>query len=156
MEGKFVMETLFYYVRDLLDKFILKMFFSYFISTILLVAGDFPDAYRLLVLLIFVDLFVGLIKAFKCKNVSLKKSTKGFIKIFLYSITISVGVMMDRGLFGQIPPFGFSYIITAYLIVNTAISVIKNLRCLGVPFPQGILSYLDDKLDDLDSCPPRQ
>ncbi len=155
MEGKFIMEAIFYYLKDLFDKFVIKMFFSYFVSTLLLVIGDFPDAYQLLVALIFLDLFTGLMKAMKCKNVSLRKSSQGIVKIFLYSITIAVGVLMDRGLFGKIPPFGFSYIITAYLMVNTAISVVKNLRCLGVPIPRGILTYLEDKLEELDKCPPR-
>ena len=156
MEGKFVMEAIFYYVKDLFDKFVIKMLFSYFVSIAILIAGDFPEAYHLLVALLFLDLGVGLLKAVKCKNVSVRKASQGFIKVFLYSLTIAVGVIMDRGLFGQIPPFGFSYIITAYLIVNTALSVVKNLRCLGVPFPRGILTYLEDKLEELDKCPPRQ
>ena len=156
MEGKWVMEALLHYLKDLGDNFLVKFIFSYFTSITFMILGDFPDAYRVLVALLLLDLVTGLMKAIKNKNISTKKASYGIVKIFLYTVTISVGIMIDRGLFGHPVNFGFTYLINSYLLINTAISVIKNLQCLGVPIPKKILCLLEMKLKDLDKVPKEQ
>jgi len=149
MEFSLLIYNVIHNLRSLSENFIMKFVMSVIVSTVMIVVGDMPDAYQLLVALLLLDLLVGLAKAIKKRNVSLHRACHGLVKIILYSVAIITGIIIDRSLFHCQVQFGFAYALNSYLVVHTGISIIKNLQVLGVPIPKNVLVILEKSEEKL-------
>lgn len=92
-----------------------------------------------LVLLMFVDIVTGVIKAIKLKNLRSKKSWFGYLKKLGVFGAIILGNVMDNilGLNGAI-----AYGTVLFYIANEGLSILENLSQIGVKVPKVISEKL--------------
>lgn len=101
-----------------------------------------------LVFLMFVDIIVGLIKAFLCKsNKSVSGGLnsawmfKGGLKKVLIFFLIALATVLDTIIAPENTYIRCS--VTGYYIANEGLSIIENIGECGVPLPQIFYSILD-------------
>jgi len=151
--GQFNRCVIWYYMKDLLDNFVIKLIAAFFVNSFILIHDNFPPkTFTIVTALGLIDLVVGLIKAIKNRELSLKKSSRGVIKVGLYVVLISVSVLVEHHFFGCTKEYGLTYFVSSYIIVNIAISIMENLRDLGVPVPQSCLRLFKKARNNIDSC----
>lgn len=92
-----------------------------------------------LVLLMFVDIVTGVIKAIKMKSLRSKKSWFGYLKKLGVFGAIILGNVMDNilGLNGAI-----AYGTVLFYIANEGLSILENLSQIGVKVPKVITEKL--------------
>lgn len=99
---------------------------------------------HLLILLMTLDIFTGLTKAWKEQNLWSRKSMFGFARKILVFVVIILANVVDQilGLGGAV-----TYGAVIFYIVNEGLSIIENLAKIGVLVPDG----LAEKLKSIDN-----
>ena len=99
------------------------------------------------------DYLTGMASAWKSKELSSKKGVNGIIKKIGYLALVCVGMGVDWLISSGLRQIGvewehtifFGVLVTVWLIINELISILENLKKLGVPLP-GFLTVLVRRL----------
>lgn len=104
--------------------------------------GTIHTSYIILLVLIALDTITGMSVALKYKRFS----STGFCKVIKKSITYTAAIitvkLLEVGIFTLVDTSFLSQLITAFLQVTEAISVLENLTLLGAPLPKNFVSFL--------------
>lgn len=100
-----------------------------------------------------VDYITGMIHAWITAAISSRTGIKGIIKKLCYLFAVAVGIVVDwiikaAGVEAGISIQNFHYIallVTIWLILNEAISILENVSAIGVPVP-AFLKKIVEKL----------
>lgn len=97
-------------------------------------------------LVVFLDVFTGIAKAFVTKKLNSTINRRGLIEHIIVCV-------MCITVYPYLLYLGFNEIATAFLLFFTlsyCLSLIENLSALGVPFPIGLKKRLEKLRDELD------
>jgi toxin secretion/phage lysis holin len=97
-------------------------------------------------LVVFLDVFTGIAKAFVTKKLNSTINRRGLIEHIIVCV-------MCITVYPYLLYLGFNEIATAFLLFFTlsyCLSLIENLSALGVPFPTGLKKRLEKLRDELD------
>ena len=97
-------------------------------------------------LVVFLDVFTGIAKAFVTKKLNSTINRRGLIEHII--VCVMCITVYPYWLY-----LGFNEIATAFLLFFTlsyCLSLIENLSALGVPFPTGLKKRLEKLRDELD------
>lgn len=97
-----------------------------------------------------IDYITGMISAWKNTELSSKKGLFGIVKKVCYVALVCVGMGVDWLIYSGMKQIGvdvnytifFSVLVTVWLVINELISILENLRNIGVPLPQFLLSIV--------------
>lgn len=97
-----------------------------------------------------IDYITGMISAWKNTELSSKKGLLGIVKKVCYVALVCVGMGVDWLIYSGMKQIGvdvnytifFSVLVTVWLVINELISILENLRNIGVPLPQFLLSIV--------------
>ena len=99
----------------------------------------------LIVLLVtmILDYITGLVKAGMTGEINSTKGWQGLLKKLMYVVTVAIALVADYVIDYAAHQFGwelnmaayFAILVSVWLIINEAISVIENLSAIGVPMP---------------------
>ena len=117
-------------------KFILSVLATFFTSLI----GGWDAIIEALVMLIVLDIFTGILKAFLNHDFSSSKMRRGFVTKIGYFIVIIIANKIDE-IMPTSEPFLRTIAVWFYIFVDSS-SIIENLALMGVPIPQAIIDRL--------------
>lgn len=97
-----------------------------------------------------IDYVTGMISAWHCLELSSKKGIFGIIKKISYLALVCVGMGVDWLIYSGLQSVGvtlgytffFGVLVTIWLIINELISILENLRKIGVPLPKFLASII--------------
>jgi toxin secretion/phage lysis holin len=118
-----------------------------FIGSILVVFSPFKEILWILLVFIIIDTVTGCCNAIKSRKFSSKRFRKGVKKIITYSTSIVVVRLLEVGIAPLIQTNMITRLITTFLILTEAISILENLTMCGVPLPPGILRLILESLN---------
>lgn len=106
-----------------------------------------------IVMLCFVmimDYITGMAAAWRDGNLSSKKGAFGIAKKLLYLVAVCVGIVADWVIYSGLQAVNvslgvstfFGLLVTIWLVVNELISILENLKKIGVPLPKFLLSIV--------------
>ena len=106
-----------------------------------------------IVMLCFVmimDYITGMAAAWRDGNLSSKKGAFGIAKKLLYLVAVCVGIVADWVIYSGLQAVNvslgvstfFGVLVAIWLIVNELISILENLKKIGVPLPKFLLSIV--------------
>ena len=104
---------------------------------------DFKISVSVLCLMMTLDVFSGLIKAFVLKQASSKIGSEGLAKKASIIIILILSILCDYLLGFEVSVFRL--LTCLYYIANEGLSVLENLAQIGVPLP----AFLTDALIQL-------
>lgn len=104
---------------------------------------DFKISVSVLCLMMTLDVFSGLIKAFVLKQASSKIGSEGLAKKASIIIILILSILCDYLLGFEVSVFRL--LTCLYYIANEGLSVLENLAQIGVPLP----AFLTDALVQL-------
>ncbi len=112
--------------------------------------GHPESAAASLFVLMLMDLFLGLMKAWKQESFQGRRLTRGAFKFFRYWLAVAVFVLADEPLKKAFPgmPLSLRDTFIAYLAINEAFSCIEKLAFFGMPVPEPFLRRLRNYRDD--------
>ena len=104
----------------------------------------------MLCVVMVLDYITGMAAAWKAENLSSKKGISGVIKKLYYLIAVCVGIIVDWVIYSGLQAMNvslsvstfFGLLVTIWLIVNELISILENLKKIGVPLPKFLLSIV--------------
>ncbi len=104
----------------------------------------------ILCMVMMIDYATGMISAWKNSELSSKKGILGIIKKVCYLAMICVGMGVDWLIYSGITQIGieaehtvfFGVLVTVWLIINELISILENLRNIGVPLPKFLVTIV--------------
>lgn len=96
-----------------------------------------------LVFVMIIDYVTGMISAWRSKELSSRKGVFGIIKKLCYIVAVSVGVVLDWVIYSGFvsmgvawqAPISFGALVAIWLIIAELISILENLKKIGVPLP---------------------
>lgn len=97
-----------------------------------------------------IDYITGMIAAWKSTELSSKKGLFGIVKKVCYVALVCVGMGVDWLIYSGMKQIGvdvnytifFGVLVTVWLVINELISILENLRNIGVPLPMFLLSIV--------------
>ena len=97
-----------------------------------------------------IDYITGMISAWKNTELSSKKGLLGIVKKVCYVALVCVGMGVDWLIYSGMKQIGvdvnytifFGVLVTVWLVINELISILENLRNIGVPLPMLLLSIV--------------
>ena len=100
-----------------------------------------------------IDYITGMISAWKKSDLSSKKGVFGIVKKVCYLALVCVGVGVDWLIYSGLKQVGldvnytifFGVLVTVWLVINELISILENLRNIGVPLP-GFMTAVVNRL----------
>ncbi len=106
-----------------------------------------------------IDYATGIAAAWSCKLLSSRVGVKGIVKKVAYLALVAVGMVVDYLISSALVHVGvdisvnycFGMIVTIWLIINELISILENLKRLGIPLPDflvKIVSRLKNNVED--------
>lgn len=103
----------------------------------------------LCVVMIF-DYVTGMIAAWNTKTLSSKKGVFGIVKKICYLFLVCVGMGVDWLIYSGLRQVGvewnytifFGVLVTVWLVINELISVLENLKKIGVPLPKFLVTLI--------------
>lgn len=110
-------------------------------------SGDF-NLITILLILMLIDIFTGLMKAIKDKNLWSRKSLFGYARKILVFLIITVSNMLDF----MMDLNGTLVLATVtFYILNEVLSITENAAQLGLPLPKQLTEIIDvvNKKDDV-------
>lgn len=107
----------------------------------------------ILCVVMIIDYITGMIAAWKSKSLSSKKGAFGIVKKICYLFLVCVGIGVDWLIYSGLQSMGvslgismfFGVLVTIWLIINELISILENLKKIGVPLPS-FLSAIVNRL----------
>lgn len=100
-----------------------------------------------------IDYVTGMIAAWKNTELSSRKGVFGIVKKLCYLALVCVGMGVDWLIYSGMKQVGadinytmfFGVLVTVWLIINELISILENLKNIGVPLP-GFLTAVVNRL----------
>ena len=97
----------------------------------------------ILCIVMVVDYVTGMVSAWKTKALSSKRGAFGIVKKLCYLLLVGVGIGVDWLIYSGLQLMGvsigismfFGVLVTIWLIINELISILENLKKIGVPLP---------------------
>lgn len=97
------------------------------------------------------DYITGMVFAWKRKNLDSKKGVFGIIKKVCYLALVCVGMGVDWLIYSGLRHVGiawdytifFGVVVTVWLVINELISILENLKKIGVPLPKFLLTVIN-------------
>ncbi len=97
-----------------------------------------------------IDYATGMISAWKSADLSSKKGIFGIIKKVCYLVLVCVGMGVDWLIYSGMTQVGinlnytifFGILVTVWLIINELISILENLKNIGVPLPKFLITVI--------------
>lgn len=97
-----------------------------------------------------IDYITGMIAAWRNKNLSSKKGVFGIVKKISYLALVSVGMGVDWLIYSGLKQVGydsgytifFGVWVAIWLVINELISILENLKNIGVPLPGFLVSVV--------------
>lgn len=104
----------------------------------------------MLCFVMIMDYITGMAAAWKNESLSSKKGAFGIAKKLLYLVAVCVGIVADWVIYSGLQAMNvslsvstfFGLLVTIWLIVNELISILENLKKVGVPLPKFLLSIV--------------
>lgn len=104
----------------------------------------------MLCFVMIMDYITGMAAAWKDGNLSSKKGAFGIAKKLLYLVAVCVGIVADWVIYSGLQAVNvslgvstfFGLLVTIWLVVNELISILENLKKIGVPLPKFLLSIV--------------
>ena len=112
--------------------------------------GGFDSALQGLCLLITLDIFTGLLKAFSLKTLSSDVSFRGMSRKVLIFSLVAVGVVVDR-IIGTESLLRNGVIL--FYSISEGLSILENTTALGLPVPAGLRDALTKLQEKAQSGP---
>ena len=121
----------------------LKGALSAFLAVAVNYAGMIAVPIIMLCVVMLLDYITGMVAAWRSRELSSKKGSFGIIKKLCYLIAVCVGIIVDWVIYSGLDSMGvslgirvlFGVIIAIWLIINELLSIVENLRKIGVPLP---------------------
>jgi toxin secretion/phage lysis holin len=111
------------------------------------IIGSIKTSYIILLVLVTIDTIAGIIRAIKLRKFSSSGLLKLSKKVILYTITIMTVRLLEMSIDNIFKTTMLSQIMTAYLNITEAISILENLTFLGAPIPSNIIHILTNTLN---------
>ena len=97
-----------------------------------------------------IDYITGMISAWKNTELSSKKGLLGIVKKVCYVALVCVGMGVDWLIYSGMKQIGvdvnytifFGVLVTVWLVINELISILENLKNIGVPLPDFLLKVI--------------
>ena len=97
-----------------------------------------------------IDYITGMISAWKNTELSSKKGLFGIVKKVCYVALVCVGMGVDWLIYSGMKQIGvdvnytifFGVLVTVWLVINELISILENLKNIGVPLPDFLLKVV--------------
>lgn len=97
-----------------------------------------------------IDYITGMISAWKNTELSSKKGLFGIVKKVCYVSLVCVGMGVDWLIYSGMKQIGvdvnytifFGVLVTVWLVINELISILENLKNIGVPLPDFLLKVV--------------
>lgn len=123
------------------------------VSSLISYAGIIVVPFIVMVVMMIIDYVTGMVNAWLKKELSSEIGIKGIIKKVGYMALIAVAMGADyligSGLAAASVPIsynvGLGLLVTVWLTINEMISILENLRKLGVPLP-GFFTWFMERL----------
>lgn len=98
-----------------------------------------------------IDYITGMISAWKNTELSSKKGLFGIVKKVCYVALVCVGMGVDWLIYSGMKQIGvdvnytifFGVLVTVWLVINELISILENLKNIGVPLPDFLLKVVN-------------
>ena len=121
----------------------LKGALSAFLAVAVNYVGIIAVPIIMLCVVMLLDYITGMVAAWRSRELSSKKGSFGIIKKLCYLIAVCVGIIVDWVIYSGLDSMGvslgirvlFGVIIAIWLIINELLSILENLRKIGVPLP---------------------
>lgn len=121
----------------------LKGALSAFLAVAVNYAGIIAVPIIMLCVVMLLDYITGMVAAWRSRELSSKKGSFGIIKKLCYLIAVCVGIIADWVIYSGLESMGvslgikvlFGVIIAIWLIISELLSILENLRKIGVPLP---------------------
>lgn len=121
----------------------LKGALSAFLAVAVNYAGIIAVPIIMLCVVMLLDYITGMVAAWRSRELSSKKGSFGIIKKLCYLIAVCVGIIADWVIYSGLESMGvslgikvlFGVIIAIWLIISELLSILENLRKIGVPMP---------------------
>lgn len=121
----------------------LKGALSAFLAVAVNYVGIIAVPIIMLCVVMLLDYITGMVAAWRSRELSSKKGSFGIIKKLCYLIAVCVGIIVDWVIYSGLDSMGvslgirvlFGVIIAIWLIINELLSIVENLRKIGVPLP---------------------
>lgn len=128
----------------------LQMFVSAAFAGLLYYLGIVSIPIVMLVCAMIVDYITGMSAAWYNSELSSKKGIKGIIKKVSYLALVCVGMGVDWLIYSGLSQAGistehsvfFGVLVTVWLIINELISILENLKAIGVPLPGFLVTII--------------
>lgn len=124
--------------------------FAAFVAMISYYCGIVTVPLIVLAVVMIIDYITGMASAWKSKKLSSKKGVLGIVKKLCYLALVCVGMGVDWLIYSGLRQVGvildytifFGVLVTVWLIINELISILENLKNVGVPLPKFLLSVV--------------
>lgn len=124
--------------------------FSVLGSLVLSYMGMITVPIVMLCFVMIMDYITGMAAAWRDGNLSSKKGAFGIAKKLLYLVAVCVGIVADWVIYSGLQAVNvslgvstfFGLLVTIWLVVNELISILENLKKIGVPLPKFLLSIV--------------
>ena len=106
----------------------------------------------ILLILMVLDYLTGMTNAWIRRELSSKRGIEGIVKKVSYLVVIVIGMVADYliislgSTLGLAVPEGLTFVgllVTVWLILNEAISILENLQKIGTPLPQFLVKLIE-------------
>ena len=116
---------------------------SLFFATIINYLGVIIIPIIVLCAVMILDYITGMIAAWHTKKLSSQKGIFGIVKKLCYLVAVCVGIGADWLIYNGLQSMGvslgitvfFGVLVAIWLIINELLSILENLRRIGVPLP---------------------
>ena len=128
----------------------LQAVFSASIAALTSYLGIVAVPVTVLVFAMIIDYITGMISAWHSSELSSKKGIFGIIKKTSYLALVCVGMGVDWLIYSGLSQAGistehsvfFGVLVTVWLIINELISILENLKAIGVPLPKFLFAVI--------------
>lgn len=132
------------------DERSLQVIFSAALAALISYLGVVAIPVTVLMAAMIIDYVTGMAAAWHNKKLSSKKGLSGIIKKISYLALICVGMGVDWLIYSGLSQAGistehsvfFGVLVTVWLIINELISILENLKAIGVPLPTFLIKIV--------------
>lgn len=126
------------YLTKIYDMWLIKLI----IGSVIMIFAPFKAGICVLFAFIIIDTVTGCFNAIRTRKFSSRKFQKSVKKIATYFTTIAVVRLLEIGIAPIFETTMITRLITSFLILTEAISILENLTLLGVPLPPEVLKII--------------
>lgn len=139
-EFSFISSSMYTYLKTTLTE---NVFTKLIVGSIAFTFGTIYEEFTLplgsIIVLYFVDFFLGILCALKKRDFESKRFFSGGVKGFVYMLLMYICFSVDQTLHTGT---GFTWFIITFMVLRDSISILENLEFLGIKTPIGLTKYL--------------